>query len=106
MGLDGDTDMTPVEVRRAAVLAYQLPADSRVKRAVAPEASHDITEQLLREIEHNQRLWHWANTDKAKNKETAPQEILLPGEAEARERAAERAAEDALDVADLMGLNI
>ena len=40
---------------------------------------------LLREIEHNQRLWHWANTEDAKDENTKPDPITLPGEEEARE---------------------
>lgn len=106
MGLDGDTAITPVEVRRAAALAFQLPADSRVKKAIAPEASHSTTVQLLREIEHNQRLWHWAHTKEASNEETQPPRIDLPGEAKAYERAVESAEKQALSTAELLGIKL
>ena len=106
MGLDGDTDVTPAEVKRAAALAYQLPADSRVKRAIAPEASHSLSVQLMREIEYNQRLWHWANTEEAKNKDTAPNRMPLPGEEEAHEKAIERAQKTAIGAAELLGLKL
>ena len=106
MGLDSDLDVTTAEVRRVAALAYQLPADSRVKRSIAPEAAHSVAVQLLRLIEHNQRLWHWANTKEAKNKETAPLRIDLPGEEEAYERAEEEAQRSATAVAESLGIKL
>lgn len=106
LGLDGDTDMTTAEVRRAAALAYQLPKDSRVKSAIAPVAAYGIDVMLLREIEHNQRLWHWANTKDAKRKETAPERMQLPGEEEAYEKAVEHAEARAARAAERLGIKL
>lgn len=93
-------------MRFAAALAFQLPQDSRVKRAIVPEHSHGLCVQLLREIEHNQRLWHWANTKEAKNKDTKPEPIPLPGEEEARDRAAEEAEASAIKTAERLGIKL
>ena len=106
MGLDGDLDITTAEVRQAAALAYQLPPDSRVKAAMEPASAHGTEVLLLREIEHNQRLWHWANTKQAKHQETAPERLTLPGEDEAYERAAEEADEKALAAARKLGIEL
>lgn len=106
LGLDADTEVTTAEVRRASILAAQLPRDSRVKVAIAPAASHDWKVLLLREIEHNQRLWQWAHTKEAKHKETAPQPITLPGEEEAYESAVEQNQRTASDIAQRFGLEI
>ena len=99
-------DKTTTEVLRAAALAYQLHPSSRVKGAMAPEHSHGIVAQLLREIEHNQRLWHWANTKEAEKSDTEPERILLPGEEQAHEDAVERAQAAAISLAEKMGLKL
>lgn len=104
--MDLETDETTVEVLRASVLAFQLPRDSRVKKAIAPELSYGVETQLLRAIEHNQRLWHWANTKEAKHKETAPSPLSLPGEDEAHEKAVERAESQARRTADRLGIKL
>ena len=106
MGLDVDADATTTEVRRAAILACQLPRDSRTKGAWAPASAHSLEADLLREIEHNQRLWHWANTKDAKRKETAPERMQLPGEEEAHERAVEHAEARALSTAERLGIKL
>lgn len=97
---------TTPEVIRAAALAYQLHPSSRVMRSIAPEHSHGLVAQLLREIEHNQRLWHWANTKEAEKSETEPERIWLPGEEEAHEEAVERAQAAAIGLAEQMGLKL
>ena len=94
------------EAARLAALTYQLPKAGRVWTAIAPAASHSMETQLLREIELNQRIWHWAHTDQAKDESTAPQPITLPGEQEAHEAAVERELQNAADVAALLGINI
>ena len=86
------------------MLAYQLPKDSRTKTAIAPAAAHSLEAHLLREIELNQRIWHWANTKEAKNKETAPERIDLPGEEEAHKRAVEETEMQAIRTAEILGL--
>ena len=93
-------------MRRAAALAYQLPKDSRVRSALAPVASHSLDVLLLREIEYNQRVWHWANTKEAENKSTAPARIDLPGEEEAHEKAVENAEKKALRAAERLGIKL
>lgn len=89
-----------------AALAYQLPKDSRTKSAIAPAAAYGIDVLLLREIEHNQRMWHWANTEEAKNKETAPECMTLPGEDEMHQAMVEQEQQNAIEVAAILGINI
>ena len=73
---------------------------------MVPVAAHSLEVHLLREIEYNQRLWHWANTKEAKHKETAPERMQLPGEDEAYERAVERAETRALSAAARLGIKL
>lgn len=61
---------------------------------------------LLREIEHNQRLWHWANTEDAKDENTKPDQITLPGEEEAREVRAEIEMRNMRHVSAVFGIEI
>ena len=89
-----------------AALARQLPTDSRCMKSIAPASSYGIDVQLLRQIEHNQRVWHWANTKEAENKETAPEPISLPGEDEARQAQVESEQRNAIEVAAALGINI
>ena len=79
--------------------------ESRTKKAISPD-SHSLTVQLLREIEHNQRLWHWANTKEAEKKGTEPEPIMLPGEEEAYEAAVIKAEDEALKVAERLGIKL
>lgn len=74
--------------------------------AVAPTLAYGPSIELLREIEYNQRMWHWANTEEAKNKETAPDRITLPGEDDVRQAMVEREQQHAIDVAAQLGINI
>lgn len=73
---------------------------------MTPLAAHGLEVLLLREIEHNQRLWYWAHTKEAKRKETAPEHLQLPGEDEAYERAVERAETRALSAAARLGIKL
>ena len=102
MGLDGD-ELT-IEVRRAAVLAAQLPRTSRVVRAMVPTAANGTVEQLLRQIELNQRIWSWSHTKDAENKVNQPVPMTLPGEDEAHERKERQAQLDAAAVAAAFNL--
>lgn len=97
---------TTPDVLRAAALAYQLHPSSRVRGAIEPEHSHGLVAQLLREIEHNQRVWHWANTKEAEKPDTEPERILLAGEEQAHEEAVERAQAAAVGLAEKMGLKL
>lgn len=90
---------------RIAALAFQLPPDGRVWSAVSPATSHGTVAMLLRRIEHNQRIWHWANTKEAKDKGTAPEPIRLAGEEDAEARSVESMQRDADAVARLIGLS-
>ena len=73
-----------------AALAYQLPPDSRVMRAV----------------EFNQRMWHWAHTDAAKGGTGEPERITLPGEDAAYESMVEREERNAERIAASFGLEL
>lgn len=99
--MDLATDETTDEVLRAAALAYQLPADSRVMRALVPAAQHGADVLLLRRIEHNQRRQAWAMGG---GKGEEPPEIELAGEQELAERAMERAEAMQPQVAAALGL--
>lgn len=103
------TDWERLDEDRAAhlaALAYQLPPDSRVMRAIAPAGANDTATQLLREIEHNQRLWHWAHTNAAKGGTGEPERITLPGEDAAYESMVEREERNAERIAASFGLEI
>lgn len=75
-------------------------------RKVSPASSHGMTVRLLRLIEHNQRLWHWAHTKEAKDETTAPEPILLDGEEGLMEALREREEQRAGDVAAALGIEL
>lgn len=104
-GLGGD-DFPTRDLWRIAALAYQLPRDGRVWSAMEPTGAHGQAVMLLRQIEHNQRLWHWAHTKDAKDKGTAPDPLLLPGEQEAYERAVTNAEDEAERTAAALGIKL
>ena len=104
-GIDWDA-LDDGSAAHLAALAYQLPKDSRTKSAIAPAAAYGIDVLLLREIEHNQRMWHWANTEEAKNKDTRPEPITLPSEEEAYRAMAESERQNAIEVASILGISI
>ena len=60
---------------RAASLAVQLPADSRVFRAVKPELAWGAKEHLLIAIEHDLRVIHWSFLDHKKHQIPFPEPI-------------------------------
>lgn len=99
-------DETTPKVRRAAILAYQLPSDSRVWRAMVPAGAHSTDTLLLRQIELDLRAWHWANTEEAKDQSTAPKPIRLAGEDELEVFKFEQAMQAAQDVAAAFGLGV
>lgn len=101
-----DLSDTSRDISIIAALAYQLPHDSRCWTALKPDGAHDWVVKLLRQIEYNQRIWHWAHTEGAKDESTAPEPMLLPGEEEAHERAVEHAEMDAVRTAALLGLTL
>lgn len=101
-----ESDENPVWLPELAALAYQLPNDSRTVRALAPEAANDMRTLLLREIEYNQRRWHWANTKAAEHGENEPQPIQLPGEREHRERDLQAEVRNAESVARRLGIEL
>ena len=102
MGLESEE--THRDVLRAAALAVQLPHDSRTVVAMAPAAQNGTVEHLLRRVEHNQRMWHWAHTKSARSGANGPEQLALPGEAEQHEMEVERNERNALLVADSFGL--
>lgn len=103
MGLwRAETDAT---VARAAALAYQLPHDGRVYSAIAPAGAHGMDVLLLRQIELNQRTWHWAHSEQAKDESTRPEPIMLEGEQEAIDRRVGEQVDAAFDIAEQLGLS-
>lgn len=102
--LDVDGDETTPLVTRAAALAWQLPPDSRAWRAIDPLGANDMRTALLRQIEHDLRLWMWAHTKDAKSKTNQPEPIPLPGERERAEAKVEEAERVATSVAAQLGL--
>ena len=103
MGLDSDE--THREVLRASVLAAQLPRDSRTIVAMAPAAQNGTVEHLLRQIELNQRLWHWAHTKSGQHGTSRPERMPLPGEGEQHEMNVRREGRRQGMVADALGLS-
>lgn len=104
-GMGLGSDETHAQVLRAAALARQLPRECRVRRALAPAASHSPELRMLRQMELNQRLWHWAHA-KESERGDEPQPILLDGEAELHEAEVEEQRRTAADVAAAFGLKM
>lgn len=71
-----------------------------------PSGANSEELRMLRLIEHNQRIWHWANTKAAKSKETAPEPTLLPGEEEVLQAKSEQEEKNAADLAAQFGLKL
>lgn|GEM_PF-797497 len=92
------------DVDRASILAAQLPGSSRLKRAASPLAGVTTTDALLREIEYNQRIWLYANSEDAKRKVNIPEPIRFDGEEELKESIEEREASRSAYVAAALGL--
>ena len=99
--LDGDTTD---DVLRVAALAYQLGPKSRTWAKVAPHQTNSDELRMLRDIEHGLRLWYWAHTNEAKDKNTAPEPVLLRGEEAAFEAAREHEKKSAADIAARLGI--
>lgn len=102
--LDVDGDATTPQVTRAAALAWQLPRDGRAWRAIDPLGANDMQTVLLRQLEHDLRLWMWAHTKDAKTNQNQPDPIPLPGERERMEAKVEEAERMAVSVAAQLGL--
>lgn len=102
LGVDGEE--TTEGVMRAAALAWQLPRDGRAWREIDPLGVNDMQTLILRQIEHDLRLWMWAHTKDAQNNSNQPEPMLLPGEAELAEAKAEEAQRMAASVASQLGL--
>ena len=96
----------PPDLPRCAALAYQLPRDGRVWRALDPAGQHDQKTRLLRQMELNQRSWAWAHTKEAESGANQPEPILLDGEQDAYEAAVERQEEARASVAASLGIEI
>ena len=92
------------ELARYAALAFQLRPSSRTRAALDPAGSHAWELLIMRRIEHDLRLWIWSHSENAKNKDTAPDPIWLPGEEERHERMVEDAKREAARIADAFGI--
>lgn len=91
---------------RTAALAWQLPSDGRVWKAVSPTGAYGPDVMLLRQLELDVRSFQWSFTEDAKDKSTAPEPITLPGEEEEYRRAEAEADSMAKEVAQLLGVKI
>lgn len=97
-------DECTYDVRRAAILAAQLPREARLHVEIDPRSQISLEDELLRCIEFNQRLNLYAKTKDAQSGANEPEPLVLPGESEAREKAAEKAARQSKQVAEAFGL--
>ncbi len=93
-------------VAHMAALASQLPRDSRLVKAMSPAAANSPELHMLRRMELNQRLWHWAHTKGAESGANEPQPILLDGEEDALEAAQEEQRTASLEVAGAFGIQL
>ena len=100
LGLDGND--TTREVVRAAILAAQLPEDSRTVRAIAG-TTWSTSDYLLRNIEHAARIILWRDSDPKKRGEF-PEPIPAPNETRKAETDAERAKKLARLVAEAFNM--
>lgn len=91
------------DVRRASVLAAQLPRNSRAMCAIDPLNGVSKTDMFLREIEHHWRGWIWAHSEDGKNRTNEPEPIRFEGEEDMRQRARERAVQQSRQVARAFG---
>lgn len=106
MGLDSDVEYTTSEVRLCSILAWQLPRDSRVWRAMDPAGAYDTATLLLRQLEYDVRAFNYGFSKDAEHKRNQPEPITLPGEEIERQRAEERADAAAAELARAFGLNL
>lgn len=98
-------DESEYDVRRASALAAQLPADSRVKRAIDPLCGVSAELSMLRRIEYNQRVYAWSRSEGAKSGIDRPEPVYFDGEEQAVERQAEREVSESKKTAELFGLD-
>ena len=99
-----DVDENTRDVKRAAILAAQLPRDARVHVEIDPRAQVTLADYFLRQIDYNQRVWMYAHA-KESSRGDEPLPAMLPGEEKAREKAADKAALDSKYVAEQFGLS-
>lgn len=69
-----------------------------------PTGAHGTDTLLLRQMEYDLRMWHWANTKAAEDESTKPEPILLDGEQEAIDRRIDQQKDAAVDIARQLGL--
>lgn len=74
----------------AAALAAQLPLESRVVRAEAPEAAWGDADEMLRRIEHSLRVLAWQQTKDGAKGRNAPRPLPSPVEQARVRRKVER----------------
>ena len=101
---DLQADRTSAAIKWLAVLAAQLPDDSRVAIAANPENAWKTSDYLLRNIEYQIRAiaWAFAGGEKAGPR---PEPIISPGEDAAHVSAVEEAERMAANVAAVLGIN-
>ena len=98
-----DTDEDTPDVERASILAAQLPHDSRTMRAISPLGAVTVSENLLRMLEYNLRVFMYSMASKESRGEE-PEPYWFDGELEAAERRREAEAQRSVRVADKFNL--
>ena len=99
-----DTDEYTVDVERASILAAQLPPEGRVKRAISPLNAVTQTENLLRNLEYDVRIFMYSMASKESRGEE-PEPYWFDGELEAAERRRKAEAMRSASIADKFNLN-
>lgn len=74
----------------AAALTVQLPADSRVMRAEAPELTWSDSDEMMRRLEHTARVLAWQQTKDGAKGRNAPRPLPSPVEQARTRRKVER----------------
>ena len=98
-----DTDEYTPDVERASILAAQLPPDGRVRRAMSPLGAVTVSENLLRSLEYDVRVFMYSMATKETRGEE-PEPWWFDGELEAVERRREAEAQRSVRVADKFDL--
>ena len=99
-----DTDEYTEDVERASILAAQLPPAGRGKRAISPLNAGTQTENLLRNLEYDVRIFMYSMASKESRGEE-PEPYWFDGELEAAERRRKAEAMRSASIADKFNLN-
>lgn len=70
---------TSLSLRRAGILAVQLPRESRTMRELDPSSEWGWTEYMLADIANSLRIARWQNTEDGHKGRNFPELIQAPG---------------------------